>query len=146
MVAAATSASNATLPASIKVAKGLKIPEKIYGFTLPFGATINMDGLAVTFGVMSIFVANLYGLEITLPLLLQFVFLGVALSLGTAGARGADIVMMTILISTLGLPLEVVAVYATVSPFVDMGNTVANIAGDHTATALVASRFGDKEN
>lgn len=64
--------------------------------------------------------------------------------MGTAGARGADIVMMAILMSTLGLPLEIVAIYAAVSPLVDTGNTVNNIAGDLTGTAIVHTRFGSE--
>ncbi|WP_039042219.1 dicarboxylate/amino acid:cation symporter [Sporosarcina sp. ZBG7A] len=144
MLAAATSSSNATLPASMNVSKKLGVSDKIYGFTLPLGATINMDGLAVTFGVTSIFAANLYDIPITFGLLAQFVFLGLALSMGTAGARGADIVMMAILMTSLGLPMDIVAIYAAVSPLVDAGNTTNNIAGDLTGTAIVHSRFGDK--
>lgn len=144
LVAAATSSSNATLPVSMDVSKKLGISDKIYGFTLPLGATINMDGLAVTFGVTGVFAANLYGIPITLSLILQFIFLGLALSMGTAGARGADIVMMAILMSTLGLPLEIVAIYAAVSPLIDTGNTINNIAGDLTGTALVHSRLGEE--
>ncbi|WP_432354411.1 dicarboxylate/amino acid:cation symporter [Sporosarcina sp. A2] len=144
MLAAATSSSNATLPASMNVSKKLGISDKIYGFTLPLGATINMDGLAVTFGVTAIFAANLYDIPITFGLLVQFVFLGLALSMGTAGARGADIVMMAILMTSLGLPLEIVAIYAAVSPLVDAGNTTNNIAGDLTGTAIVHSRYGNK--
>lgn len=144
LLAAATSSSNATLPSSMNSAKKLGISERVYGFTLPLGATINMDGLAVTFGVTGVFAANLYSIPITLTLILQFVFLGLALSMGTAGARGADIVMMAILMTTLGLPLEIVAIYAAVSPLIDAGNTVNNIAGDLTGTALVSSRMEKK--
>ncbi|MBD7909075.1 dicarboxylate/amino acid:cation symporter [Sporosarcina gallistercoris] len=144
MLAAATSSSNATLPASMNVSKKLGVSDKIYGFTLPLGATINMDGLAVTFGVTAIFAANLYDIPITFGLLVQFVFLGLALSMGTAGARGADIVMMAILMTSLGLPLEIVAIYAAVSPLVDAGNTTNNIAGDLTGTAIVHSKYGEK--
>lgn len=74
LVAAATSSSNSTLPASMRVSKQLGISDKIYGFTLPLGATINMDGLAVTFGVTGVFAANLYNIPITFSLIMQFVF------------------------------------------------------------------------
>ncbi len=144
LLAAATSSSNATLPSSMNSAKRLGISEKVYGFTLPLGATINMDGLAVTFGVTGVFAANLYGIPITFTLIFQFVFLGLALSMGTAGARGADIVMMAILMTTLGLPLDIVAVYAAVSPLIDAGNTLNNIAGDLTGTAVVDTRLNKK--
>lgn len=145
LLAAATSSSNATLPSSMQSAKNLGISEKVYGFTLPLGATINMDGLAVTFGVTGVFAANLYDIPVTITLILQFVFLGIALSMGTAGARGADIVMMSILISSLGLPLDIVAVYAAVSPLIDAGNTTNNIAGDLTGTAIINSRVNSNE-
>ena len=142
LVAASTTSSNATLPVSMNVAnKNLGIPEKVYGFTLPLGATVNMDGMAVALGVISVFAANLYGLPITLPLLIQFVFLGLVLSIGAAGVKGAGIVMSTILLSTLGLPLTLVPILAAIWPIIDIGHTTANIAGDLTGTTLVASQL-----
>jgi Na+/H+-dicarboxylate symporter len=142
LVAASTTSSNATLPVSMNVAnKNLGIPEKVYGFTLPLGATVNMDGMAVALGVISVFAANLYGLPITLPLIIQFVFLGLVLSIGAAGVKGAGIVMSTILLSTLGLPLTLVPILAAIWPIIDIGHTTANIAGDLTGTTMVASQL-----
>jgi Na+/H+-dicarboxylate symporter len=142
LVAASTTSSNATLPVSMNVAnKNLGIPEKVYGFTLPLGATVNMDGMAVALGVISVFAANLYDLPITLPLLIQFVFLGLVLSIGAAGVKGAGIVMSTILLSTLGLPLTLVPILAAIWPIIDIGHTTANIAGDLTGTTMVASQL-----
>ena len=142
LVAASTTSSNATLPVSMNVAnKNLGIPEKIYGFTLPLGATVNMDGMAVGLGVISVFAANLYGLPITIPLIIQFVFLGLVLSIGAAGVKGAGIVMSTILLSTLGLPLTLVPILAAIWPIIDIGHTTANIAGDLTGTTMVASQL-----
>ena len=142
LVAASTTSSNATLPVSMNVAnKNLGIPEKVYGFTLPLGATVNMDGMAVALGVISVFAANLYGLPITIPLLIQFVFLGLVLSIGAAGVKGAGIVMSTILLSTLGLPLTLVPILAAIWPIIDIGHTTANIAGDLTGTTMVASQL-----
>ncbi|MCH7323171.1 dicarboxylate/amino acid:cation symporter [Solibacillus sp. MA9] len=142
LVAASTTSSNATLPVSMNVArKNLGIPEKVYGFTLPLGATVNMDGMAVGLGVISVFAANLYGLEITLPLILQFVFLGLVLSIGAAGVKGAGIIMSTILLSTLGLPLTLVPILAAIWPIIDIGHTTTNITGDLTGTMMVASQL-----
>lgn len=142
LVAASTTSSNATLPVSMNVArKNLGIPEKVYGFTLPLGATVNMDGMAVALGVIAVFAANLYGLEITLPLILQFVFLGLVLSIGAAGVKGAGIIMSTILLSTLGLPLTLVPILAAVWPILDIGHTTTNITGDLTGTVMVASQL-----
>ncbi|MGR7911434.1 dicarboxylate/amino acid:cation symporter [Lysinibacillus capsici] len=142
LVAASTTSSNATLPVSMNVArKNLGIPEKVYGFTLPLGATVNMDGMAVSLGVISVFAANLYGLEITLPLILQFVFLGLVLSIGAAGVKGAGIIMSTILLSTLGLPLTLVPILAAIWPIIDIGHTTTNITGDLAGTMMVASQL-----
>jgi Na+/H+-dicarboxylate symporter len=142
LVAASTTSSSATLPVSMNVArKNLGIPERIYGFTLPFGATVNMDGMAVALGVISVFAANLYGLTITPTLILQFVFLGLVLSIGAAGVKGAGIVMSTILLSTLGLPLTLVPILAAIWPVIDIGHTTVNITGDLTGTTMVASQL-----
>lgn len=142
LVAASTTSSNATLPVSMNVAKkNLGIPEKVYGFTLPLGATVNMDGMAVVLGVISVFAANLYGIPITFTLLVQFVFLGLVLSIGAAGVKGAGIVMSSILLSTLGLPLTLVPILAALWPIVDIGHTTTNIAGDLAGTTMVASRL-----
>lgn len=142
LVAASTTSSNATLPVSMNVArKNLGIPEKVYGFTLPLGATVNMDGMAVALGVISVFAANLYGLEITLSLILQFVFLGLVLSIGAAGVKGAGIIMSTILLSTLGMPLTLVPILAAVWPILDIGHTTTNITGDLAGTMMVASQL-----
>lgn len=141
LVACSTTSSSATLPASMEVSKkGLKIPETIYGFTLPLGATINMNGLASTLGVIAVFAANLYGIPITLNMILQVAFLGVVLAIGCAGVKGADVVAASLLISTLGLPLTLIPIIAAVSPLVDMGNTVVNITGDLAGTQIVHQR------
>lgn len=141
LVACSTTSSSATLPASMEVSRdGLKIPESIYGFTLPLGATLNMNGLASTLGVLSVFVANLYGISISFGMILQTAFLGVILAMGCAGVKGADVVTASLLLSTLGLPLTIIPIIAAVSPVVDMGNTVVNITGDLAGTQVVYQR------
>lgn len=144
LVACSTTSSSATLPASMEVAReGLKIPENIYGFTLPLGATLNMNGLASTLGVLAVFASNLYGLPITFSTILQTAFLGVVLAMGCAGVKGADVVTASLLLSTLGLPLAIIPIIAAVSPIVDMGNTVVNITGDLAGTQIVHQRNPD---
>ncbi|MEK5230779.1 dicarboxylate/amino acid:cation symporter [Lysinibacillus sp. FSL K6-0232] len=141
LVACSTTSSSATLPASMEVSRdGLKIPESIYGFTLPLGATLNMNGLASTLGVLSVFAANLYGISISFGMILQTAFLGVILAMGCAGVKGADVVTASLLLSTLGLPLTIIPIIAAVSPVVDMGNTVVNITGDLAGTQVVYQR------
>lgn len=139
--AATTSTSTATIPVSLQVSKkNLGIDEKVYGFTIPFGATVNMDGFAVGIGVISVFAANLYGIPITFTLILQFVLLGLVLSIGAAGVRGAGIVMSIVLLESLGMPLHIIPILAAIWPVIDIGHTTLNITGDLTGTTIVAKR------
>ncbi|GGE23643.1 proton/glutamate symporter [Jeotgalicoccus coquinae] len=139
-----TSTSSATIPVSLRVMKkNVGISEKTAGFTIPFGATANMDGMAVALGVISVFATNLYGIELTFGLFLQIVFLGLVLSIGAAGVRGAGIIFSMILLETLGMPLELVPVLAAIWPIIDMGHTTVNVTSDLTGTTLVARKTGD---
>lgn len=143
VVAASTTSSAATLPTAINCAeKELGIPENIYGFTLPLGNTCNMNGMAVVLGVISVFASNLYGFEITAASLVQFVFMGLVLSVGCAGVKGAGIVMSTVLLQTLGMPLTLIPILAAVWPVVDPAHTTGNITGDLAGTTVVASSLG----
>jgi Na+/H+-dicarboxylate symporter len=142
LVAASTTSSSATLPVSMGVAeKNLGVSEKVYGFTLPLGTTINMDGVAVAIGVIAVFASNLYNEPITLARIFQFVFLGLVLSIGTAGIKGAGIVISTVLLQTLGLPLTIVPILASIWPVVDIGHTTCNVSGDLCGTTIIASRL-----
>ena len=142
VVAASTTSSSATLPVSMGVAaKNLGAPEKIFGFTLPLGATINMDGMAAAIGVIAVFSANLYNLPITPALIFQFVFLGLALSIGTAGIKGGGIIMSTVLLQTLNLPLTLIPILAAVWPIIDIAHTTCNVTGDLTGTTIIGSRL-----
>lgn len=139
-----TSTSSATIPVSLRVMKrNVGVSEKTSGFTVPFGATANMDGMAVALGVISVFATNLYNIELTIGLFIQIIFLGLILSLGAAGVRGAGIIFSMILLETLGLPLELVPVLAAVWPIIDMGHTTVNVTGDLTGTTVVARKTGD---
>ena len=144
LVAASTTSSAATLPISMEVAeKNVGAPEKVWGFTLPLGATVNMNGMAACIGVIAVFACNLYHVPVTLGGVLQFLFLGLALSFGTAGVKGAGIVMSTILLQTIGIPtVVIVPILASIWPVLDVGNTCCNVSGDLVGTTLVASRFG----
>lgn len=144
IVAASTTSSAATLPVSIDLSKHeLGIPEKIYGFTLPLGNTCNMNGMAVALGVISVFASNLYGYDITVGALIQFVFMGLVLSIGAAGVKGAGIVMSTVLLQTLGMPLTLVPILAAIWPVIDICHTTANITGDLAGTIVVAHSVGE---
>jgi len=143
LVAGSTTSSGATLPVSMAVAEeNLGIPEKVWGFTLPLGATVNMNGMAAAIGVIAVFASNLYAVPLTPALLFQFIFLGLALSIGTAGVKGGGIVMSGILLQTLNLPLTLIPLLASLWPILDIGHTVCNVTGDLVGTSVVSSRLG----
>ncbi len=142
LVAASTTSSGATLPVSMTVARDhMGVPEKIWGFSLPLGATVNMDGMAASIGVIAVFAANLYGVPLTASLLVQFVFLGLVLSIGTAGIKGGGIVMSGVLLQSLHMPLALIPILASIWPVLDIGHTTCNVTGDLVGTAAVASRM-----
>lgn len=146
LVAASTTSSSAALPEAMRVAHfNLGASEKIYGFTLPLGATVNMNGMAAAIGIIAVFAANLYNMPITSSHILQFVFLGLVLSIGTAGIKGAGIVMATILLQTMNLPLTLVPVLAALWPLIDIAHTTCNVTGDLVGTAVISSRLNDMD-
>lgn len=139
LVAATTTSSAATLPVSLKLAgEKLGIPENIYGFTLPLGNTAGMSGFALFVGLCCIFASNLYGFPITLGRIVEFVFLGMILSIGAAGVKGAGVVMSTVLLETLGMPLTLIPVLAAIWPTIDPAHTILNNVGDLVGTAAIA--------
>ena len=143
LVAASTTSSGATLPIAMTVAdRQMGIQEKIWGFSLPLGATMNQNGMAVAVGVIAVFAANLYGVALTPSLLVQFVLLGLILSAGTAGVKGGGIVISGILLQTLNMPLTLIPLLASLWPILDIGHTINNVAGDLVGTAAVANRLG----
>ena len=142
LVAGSTTSSGATLPVSMAVAEGnLGVSEKVWGFTLPLGATVNMNGMAAAIGVIAVFASNLYGVTITPVLMLQFIFLGLVLSVGTAGVKGAGIVISGILLQSLNMPLTLIPILASLWPMLDIGHTTCNVTGDLVGTAIVGSRM-----
>ena len=142
IVAATTTSSAATLPVSLKVAKEkLGIPENVYGFTLPLGNTMGMNGFAVFLGLCCVFCSRLYGMDITFGRMVVYIFLGIVLSIGAAGVKGAGIVMTTVLLQAIGMPLTIVPIFAAIWPAIDPAHTLLNNTGDLVGTALVARRL-----
>lgn len=139
VVAASTTSSAATLPLELKLANDkLGIPEKIYGFCLPLGNTCNMNGMAVAIGIISIFASNLFGIPITLGNCVEFIFLGLVLSIGAAGVKGSGIVMSSVLLQTMGMPLTLIPILAAIWPVIDISHTTCNVSGDLAGTICVA--------
>lgn len=133
-----TRSSSGTLPVTMRAADKLGIREGIHGFSLPLGATINMDGTALYVGVSTLFVANVAGVELTIVQLLQVVAVGVLASIGTAGVPGAGLIMLSLAITQAGLPFAPVALVAGVDALLDMARTMTNVTGDLTGTRIVA--------
>lgn len=144
VVAASTTSSAATLPVSMKIAKEkLGISEKVYSFTLPLGNTCNMNAAAIAQAAVAVFACNLYGLDLTFMDLLQIVIFALVLSIGTAGVKGAPIIMSTILLESLGLPIALVSILSAIWPIVDPANTTCNIVGDLVGTAIVGRQLDE---
>lgn len=143
IVAVTTTSSAATLPVSLRtVGTKLGIPENIYGFTLPLGNTCGMNGFAIFIGLCCVFCSHIYGIEITFAKMILYIFLGIILSIGAAGVKGAGIVMSTVLLQALGMPLSVIPIIAAIWPVIDPAHTLLNNTSDIVGTAVIAKRLG----
>lgn len=138
-VAFSTSSSNATLPVSMNVAQTkLNVPKTISSFVQPLGATINMDGTAIMQGVATIFISQVYGLELTFAQLLTVVLTAVLASIGTAGVPGVGLIMLTMVLNSVSLPVEGIALIIGIDRLLDMARTAVNITGDAACAVIVA--------
>ncbi|SPR94319.1 dicarboxylate/amino acid:cation symporter [Bacillus altitudinis] len=139
VVAFSTSSSNAVLPVSMETAqKKLKVPEPISSFVQPLGATINMDGTAIMQGVATIFIAQVFGVELTLMQMLTVVLTAVLASIGTAGVPGVGLIMLAMVLNSVGLPVEGIALILGIDRLLDMARTVVNITGDAACAVIVS--------
>lgn len=135
--------SSGTLPVTMSNAEEfLKIDEGIYSFALPLGATVNMDGTALYQGVVAVFAANLVGVQLSIFDQLMVVLIAVLASIGSAGVPGTGLIMLSLVLTQLGLPLEVVGFVAGVDPILDRMRTMTNISGDLAVTTVVAKWNG----
>jgi len=138
-VAFSTSSSSATLPISMKIAQEkLGVKKPISSFVQPLGATINMDGTAIVQGVATIFIAQVYGVHLDTSALLTVVLTAVLASIGTAGVPGVGLIMLAMVLSSVGLPVEGIGLILGIDRLIDMARTSMNIMGD-TACALFIS-------
>lgn len=142
-VAFSTSSSGGTLPVSLDSAKKCGVSESVASFTLPLGATVNMDGTAIMQGVAVIFIAQVYGIDLTFTQLVTVVFTAILASVGTAGVPGVGMITLSMVIQSVGLPMEGVALIMGVDRIIDMFRTVVNILGDGVCTLLVAKSEGE---
>ncbi|MGF3105158.1 dicarboxylate/amino acid:cation symporter [Rossellomorea sp. DUT-2] len=132
-----TQSSSGTLPLTLNAAKNLGLPKSLYGFSLPLGATINMDGAAIRIAVSAVFAANVVGNPLSLTDMLVVVLVGTLASIGTAGVPGAGIIMIATVFAQLGLPMETVALLTAIDALVGMGCTALNVTGDLVGTSII---------
>lgn len=139
LLAFTTCSSAATLPINMKnCEEKLGADKSIASFVLPLGATINMDGTAIYQGVCAIFIANVYGIDLTMGQMIMIVISGTLASIGTAGVPGAGVIMLALVLQTVGLPMEGIALVAGIDRVLDMVRTCLNITGDAAVTVAVS--------
>ena len=139
-----TTSSNATLPLNIECCNKMGAEPEISSFVLPLGATINMDGTAIYQAVAAVFIACCYGIDLTIGDMAMIVLTATLASVGTAGVSGAGMIMLAMVLTTIGIPVEGIAIIAGVDKIFDMGRTTLNITGDATC-ALFISRLERKK-
>ena len=134
-----TASSAATLPLTMKSSEELGVPKSIASFVIPLGATINMDGTALYQGVCAFFIAQVYGINLTIGQQMTVVLTATLASIGTAGVPGAGLIMLTMVLQAIGLPLEGLALIAGIDRILDMARTSLNITGDAACAVIVAA-------
>ncbi len=137
LTAFVTQSSSGTLPLTLDAAKKLNLNKGLYGFSLPFGATVNMDGAAIRIAISAVFAANIIGDPLTFTDMLQIVIVGTLATIGTAGVPGAGIIMIATVFAQVGLPMEAVAILTAIDALVGMGATALNVTGDLVATTVI---------
>ncbi len=145
LFAFSSASSVGTLPLNLECTEKLGASKEVATFVLPLGATINMDGTAIYQGVCAIFIASCYGIQLTFPQMVTIVLTATLASIGTAGVPGAGMVMLAMVLESVGLPVEGIALVAGVDRIFDMGRTTLNITGD-ASCALIVSHLQEKRS
>ena len=143
IMAFSSASSVGTLPLNLDCAQKLGARKDVASFVIPLGATINMDGTAIYQGVCTIFIAACYGINLSFAQILTVVLTATLASIGTAGVPGAGMVMLAMVLQSVGLPVEGIALVAGIDRIFDMGRTTVNITGD-AACALIVSNLEAK--
>ncbi|WP_141706095.1 dicarboxylate/amino acid:cation symporter [Caloranaerobacter ferrireducens] len=143
-VAFSTASSNGTLPVTIEtVEQRCGVSKNIASFTLPLGATINMDGTAIMQGVAVIFISQVYGIDLSLQAFLTVILTATLASVGTAGVPGVGLITLSMVLQSVGLPVEGIALIIGIDRLLDMCRTVVNITGDAVCTIVVSKSEGE---
>jgi Na+/H+-dicarboxylate symporter len=139
LFAFSTASSNATLPVTMRtVEERLGVDNRVASFSLPLGATLNMDGTAIMQGVATVFIAQAYGIHLDAMDFLTVIATATLASIGTAGVPGVGLVMLSMVLTQVGLPVEGIALIIGVDRLLDMMRTAVNVTGDATVTCVVA--------
>ncbi len=139
LFAFSTASSAATIPVNLKtVEENLGVKKSVASFTVPLGATINMDGTAIMQGVATVFLANTYGIDLGLADYLSVILVATLASVGTAGVPGVGLIMLTMVLNQVGLPAEGIALIIGIDRILDMARTAVNVTGDATVSCIVA--------
>lgn len=139
LFAYSSASSASTIPLTLQASEQLGVPKNVRSFVIPLGATINMDGTAVFQGVCVLFIANVYGIELTTLELLTVIVTATLASIGTAGVPGAGTVMLGMVLLSVGLPFEGTILIMGVERLLDMARTSVNVCGDCACSVVVAS-------
>ena len=138
-----TSSSNASVPASMEILEELGVGKTTRSFTIPMGATINMDGTAIMQGVAALFIAQIYGIDLEMNQMITIVLTATLASIGTAGVPGVGIIMLSMVLTSVNLPLEGIGLIMGVERIIDMFRTTVNVMGDNICTLIVANSEND---
>ena len=138
-----TATSNATIPMSIDtLTKKMGVSKQISSFTIPLGATINMDGTSIMQGVAVVFISQAFGIDLTLGNLATVVLTATIASIGTAGVPSVGLVTLAMVLTSVGLPTEGIALIMGIDRILDMIRTAVNITGDAVCTTIVCHQEG----
>lgn len=139
LVAFSTTSSSGTLPVTMRVTEEkFHVKDELASFSLPIGATINMNGIAVYYAVTVLFVAQVYNVDLTLMQQVMFIFMTTLISIGTPGIPNSGIVLTIMLLTTMGLPIEIMGMIVGIFRLIDMIHTALNVTGDVVSTLAVA--------
>ena len=138
-----TRSSAANIPVNMTLCEKLGLDKNIYSVSIPLGATINMDGTAIYQGVCAVFIARCFGIDLTLAQMLTIVLTATLASIGTAGVPGSGMIMLAMVLQSVGLPVEGIAIVAGIDRILNMARVIPNIVGDAAVAVVVAKSEGE---
>ena len=146
LIAFSTCSSAAALPANMNATERLGVPREISSFTIPLGTTINMDGAAIYLGLAAVFVAQIYGIDLSLSSQLTVLLIAMLASIGSVGVPSAALVVMSMVFTQVHLPMEGIALVAGVDRILDMARTTLNVMGDSVGAIIVSRLENELKN